>query len=493
MCRAMTSPTFMIRSFSLAKTQKYIPKAALFLPPSHLCSMPTSCRWVDRLRSCSLFDRLRSWLDADAPPLPSLTDLDRSEDGMLDLRQHWLSGSFVSARLESAYTTYTLAVWRPRLRTFFVFLAIVEGANLTKGLLCSCGLRFESFHGWALVYAFAFLMSSILFTWLILSPKFVQSTSKMMPWVIPAAVIINVIGYALPLGLYLDQARPEAGGNNASLAEDAAAMQLMKLSLVDQGAWFSMNIVTFTLLTALAGVTFGVGAVAITLIMPVAISFYLYFERIRFDHQYGIVPSLVPQSVIVYALCTILAFCHAGSTRKHFIVRIYIQHERDLRVEQLEREKERLDYERRFALQTRSDSGRRLGESCDAGSSESSSCVSEVPHFALDLTTCCGAQGESFASNEGRGLARPVGLAPTSNSTTSEPELTSICWHAIATMEAPSERSSWGAAMEAASVASDSSVATFKTGDFISEEREQALVRTLNSVGIEFPSQAGQA
>ena len=41
------------------------------------------------------------------------------------------------------------------------------------------------------------------------------------------------------------------------------------------------------------------------------------------------------QSLIVYGLCTILTFCHTGSTRQQFILRIYVQHERNLRVEQV--------------------------------------------------------------------------------------------------------------------------------------------------------------
>jgi len=176
----------------------------------------------------------------------------------------------------------------------------------------------------------------------------------MMPWLVPAAVLIDLIGYFVPLGLYLDDlpgpqlARPDP--YNVSLPVDAEAFQLMKLSLVDQGAWFTNNAMTFTLLTSLASVTFGVGAIAISLFLPVGIIFYLFFERKRFRHQYEIEPSLVLQSLIVYAICAILTFCISGSTRQQFILRIYVQHERDLRVEQLEREKERLDYERVFAL-----------------------------------------------------------------------------------------------------------------------------------------------
>ena len=124
--------------------------------------------------------------------------------------------------------------------------------------------------------------------------------------------------------------------NNVSLPEDAAAMQLMQLSLVDQGAWFTTSITTYTLLFSLASVTFGVGAFTFVLGMPAAIFFYLLFERKRFGHQYGIEPSLVPQSLIVYAICTILTFWIKGSTRQQFLVRIYVQHERDARVEQLE-------------------------------------------------------------------------------------------------------------------------------------------------------------
>ena len=103
---------------------------------------------------------------------------------------------------------------------------------MIKSLLCSCGLRFDTYDGWALVYAFAFLMSSIVLMWLLLSPKLTQViTTRRMPWLIPAAVMIDLIGYVFPLALYLDHARPEIGANNVSLLEDASAMRLMKPSV----------------------------------------------------------------------------------------------------------------------------------------------------------------------------------------------------------------------------------------------------------------------
>ena len=318
----------------------------------------------------TLLHRLWNWLQVVPPPLPLVTDLDRSHDGSLDLRQHLFSGRFMSAKLESAYAVYTLAVWRPRLRTFFGFNTVLEVVLLFRALLCRCGLRFDNYEGWALVYSFTFLMASNLVNWLILSPKLVRYTARMMPWLIPAVVLVDLIGFAIPLMLYLDYASPEAAVNNASLlTEDAAAMKLMQLSLVDQGAWFTSSIMTFTLFTSLASVTFGMGGFQVALLTPVAISCYLLFERKRFGHQYGIEPSLVPQSVIVYALCTILTFCHTGSTRQQFILRIYVQHERGLRVEQLEQEKERLDYERRFALRQSQEGAQQRDASSNSGSS----------------------------------------------------------------------------------------------------------------------------
>ena len=104
-----------------------------------------------------------------------------------------------------------------------------------------------------------------------------------------------------------------------------------------------------------------------------------------------------------------------------------------------------------------------------------------MPQFAIDLMQR-GAQGGGLTLNEGRGNGRQFAPSSALSSGTSEPELSSIQWHAIATMEAPSERTSLGAAIKVPSVASDSSL-----GDVMSKEREQALVRTLDSVGIVFP------
>lgn len=476
---------------------------------------------------CRFADRLWMWLQTAPPPLPLLTDLDRSEDGTLDLRQHW-SGRFMSAKLEAAYAGYTLIVWRPRLRGFFVFLSVLEASHLTKSLLCNCGLRFETYEGWALVYAFAFLMSSIVLYWLLLSPKLTHViTTRRMPWLIPMAVMIDIIGYVVPLAIYLDHATPEAGASNLSLAEDASAMQIMKLSLVDQGAWFSNAIMIFTMLTSLASVSLGVGAIEITLFMPVAILGYMVFERKRFWHKYAIEPSLVPQSLVVYALCTFLTFCHTGSTRQQFLVRIYVQHERDLRVEQLEREKERLDYERLFALQktesgvpkNASDNGndghdqdqRGTGSDSDWSALATAAVVGQQPQAQSLRSASRGDQGGGLAFN-GRRIGVPFSLSShASSSGVSEPELIAL-GAAPATLTNPQVSAGCGgrarslmlrqppslghtcelndAGDEARSHQNASSVASDATSSssphILSEERDQALKRTLDSVGIAF-------
>ena len=468
--------------------------------------------------------RLWNWFQVVPPPLPLLTDLDRSHDGSLDSRQNLFSGRFMSAKLEAAYSAYTLAVWQPRLRAFFALLAVIEAFLLIQGLLCSCGLRFDTYEGWARVYSFAFLMASIIVLWLILSPKLARYTAKMMPWLIPVVVVVDLIGYAIPLALYLDDVGPEAGANNALLlTEDAAATKAMQLSLVDQGAWFTNAIMTFTLFTSLASVTFGVGAFPITLLTPVAISCYLLFERKRFGHQYGIEPSLVPQAMIVYAWTTILTFCHTGSTRQQFILRIYVQHERDLRVEQLEQEKERLDYERRFALRHRQEGALQRGASSSSeGRGVGISSAQQVK------------QGGGLASNEGRGagnsLARSLAFssAASSSGVVSEPELASTgtargrgaraslttprvaasCSDrarqlmqgdgsagqdpAPAGEEARPDRKSPLLSMDAwmaqhapsSSASDDSTIYTVESGNLLSDERTQALQRTVESVRI---------
>ena len=438
--------------------------------------MPALCRYADRLRT---------WLQIVPPPLPLLTDLDRAQDGTLDLRQYSFSGRFMSSKLEAAYETYTRSVWQPRLRSFSVFLFVMDAFLLIKGLLCRCGLRFDTYDGWALVYAFAFMMSSLFFLWLLLSPRFTQVIDRMMPWLIPFTVFLDLIGYTVPLGLYLDHAR----ASNFSLPEDVAAMQLMQLSLFDQGAWFTSSIMTFTLMTSLASVTFGVGAFAISLLMPVAIICYLLFERKRVMHQYGIEPMLVPQSLVVYALCTILTFCHTGSTRQQFLVRIYVQHERDLRVEQLEQEKERLDYERRFALRSTDGAPRDGSANGQDGHGTGS---------AKDRW-----QSTSEPELDSLGAALPqLGVSPSRGSPSAFPHAgcssRSRCLmpgrgspaqrgHARELSDADDEAMSHEFAPSVASDSTCTSDSTFKAGSFVSEERNQALSRTLDSLGIELP------
>ena len=477
--------------------------------------MPWRC--TDQLMKWSCAARIRTWLKPGPPPLPQLTDLDRSEDGSLDLRQHF-SGRFMSAKLEAAYASYTFFVWRPRLRGFFLFLSVLEGILLTKSLLCKCGLRWESYEGWAQVYAFAFLMASTIFMWMLLSPKLTLAiTTRRMPWLIPAAVMIDLIGYVVPLALYLDAAGPQAGATNVTLLEDASAMQLMKLSLIDQGAWFTNSIMTFTLLTSLASVGLGVGAIEISLLMPVAILCYLIFERQRFGHQYAVEPSLVPQSLIVYALCTFLTFCHTGSTRQQFIVRIYVQHESDLRVEQLEQEKERLDYERLFALQNRksgapkneSDNSSEAHEQPAAESDSGGLESDEVPRPAQPARLGSRTDQLGGLVLSRRRLNVPFSLSSASSAGTSEPELTAF-GEAYSSRNTP--QVSAGCSSRAGSFmqgrlrarstpfpnqnapSSDSSGSVDpEAGPVLSEERNQALNQALDFIGVGFPPARSRA
>jgi hypothetical protein len=167
--------------------------------------------------------------------------------------------------------------------------------------------------------------------------------------------------------------------------------------------------------------------------------------------------------VMVYVLNAMLCFVHNSNSRQQFIVAIYAQNERDVRVEQLQREKERLDYERKFAQQEAdkaTGSGRQEAdiEACSCYSSwpppleEAPSTAGSTPREPPlsgvrdgkpdgDVTpdhscSCEGGEGGAYSSKR---------RAASSPSFASEPELSSMALaHACAEDDAEAARTCYG-------------------------------------------------
>ena len=322
-------------------------------------------------------------------PIPRLLDeLELGSDGTLDLRTWILSGRFRSAKLEAAYSNYLFAIWVPRFRMIASVGVLIEVWALIDSLLCGCGVRVGVYTGGALIHSYMFPSSVLLVVILTLSPKTMRKigTDK-APLIIAVGAVVLAAGYTLPLAAFLRDhpvytaadnstaasqlieclhnatlaSRSTDGqtGDGARLRHDlvtacvtatSAALQRPVAAVAQNALWCLSTITILLSLLSLGATSLGVGPLPLALFLPIPAALYINFNYVWFIRYYNMTLDLVTTSMIIYLVTILLTYVHNNSTRREFLVRIYAQHEKDIRVEQLQREKERLDYERRFAL-----------------------------------------------------------------------------------------------------------------------------------------------
>ena len=278
-------------------------------------------------------------------PIPALSELDRSEDGALDLRQLWVTGRFRSKKLEAAYSMHKYATWRPKLRIILCLMVAIEAYSVIAAFYCECGLRFGTYTGGYLIHASTFPLAVMVFTIAVLSPKLSRWMAPRFVAVIASLALMLAAGYVLPLITFL-HANPLVA--NATFGEMESVVPRVAISSVWSTSLFA---IVFTVFSTFA-TSLGSGVVAYALVSPVIMGLYVLYTVVWFDHNFGFVSIAVPQTtVIFYILNVLVSYVHSSSSRHHYILSIYAQNEREVRVEQLQREKQRLDYERQFANQ----------------------------------------------------------------------------------------------------------------------------------------------
>ena len=282
----------------------------------------------------------QAWLPVPAvPTVPALTDLDLREDGTLDLRQKWFSGRFCSIKLESKYKMYTYALWRPRLRVCLLLAALVELYSIIDSFICTCGQRFGTYQGQLLNYTLIFPGATIVVGIVLLSPRFTKRVAPHAPVFFASLTFIFVYGYLLPITFYL-RGLPVLIDTGRQLATDA-------LWVVN-----TVNVI-LALLTTFA-TSLGIGPLPLFIYSVILYGCYFFYSLTFLEHTHGSTfnpgDALFPVSGFQVLIMSVLASLHNSNFRQQYVVRIYAAHERDTRVEQLQREKERLEYERRFAV-----------------------------------------------------------------------------------------------------------------------------------------------
>lgn len=209
---------------------------------------------------------------------------------------------------------------------------------------CQCGTRVGTYEGWALVWSFALPSTMALITLLIHSPYLNTRLKRCMPLIMVAIFLTTAAGYTAPLGVYLMHAQQEHSREELLTKAEGSA-------IAQEGAWFSSTIAVLSLACSTAGISVGAGAIPIISFLPLPMIALTFYENGRLNKEYGVIASVWAQTLPVFFVCAILTWFQTTISRQHYMMRIYKHFQRELRVEQLLNEKERLDYERRFALQ----------------------------------------------------------------------------------------------------------------------------------------------
>ena len=322
-------------------------------------------------------------LSGASAPIPRLlAELDMRSDGTLDLRRSALSGRFVSAKLEDAYNAYLFAIWLPRLKLLSAVVivselyAFIDSFYCCDSFYCSCGTRFGVYHGAALIFSYVFPSSVLVITLLLLSSKRMSRLGRdKAPLVLAIATVVLVAGYTQPLAAYLRSdpilaasnatwsadlmdclrnatlaSAPSEEGNADTIGRSLACVKVATETMTQNALWGLSTIVIFLLLLSLGATSLGLGPLPFALFVPIPASMYITFNYSWYLYAYSASIDLVGPAVLLGSLALVLTYVHNKSARQEFLVRIYTRNEKDRRVEQLQEEKERLDYERRFAL-----------------------------------------------------------------------------------------------------------------------------------------------
>jgi len=281
--------------------------------------------------------------------------LEKREDGSLDSRQRWFSGKFRSPMLEAAFSDYSYAVWQPRLLSVAVLLILVELFNFVTSYMCMCGLRFGVYMGGLLVFSYGYPIAMLMCAGLLFSPAS-KGIKKGNVQIILAVIIVGLmLGYYIPLMVHL-RAQPLALLPNqvvgAPWPTNMTDPSQLLIKSTKAGMWYVVTIVLFLTVINTVFIGLGVGALQCAVQACVVIIANTAYMYVWFERTVGIVPSMSISlsGLSVYVLSIVVSSTHIFNSRRQFVIQLYIQHERDVRIEQLQREKERLDYERQFAV-----------------------------------------------------------------------------------------------------------------------------------------------
>ena len=261
-------------------------------------------------------------------------------------------------------------------------------------VLCECGTRYSTYTGGLLVFSYCFPVTMLALSFILWSPRLVGPLHGKFQLLTGAIVCVLAGGYLLPLTAFL-RARPLVaptletaldaanttdcfGVNGASLAgacnelfDDWWRRHLSASQHATDGAlWHLATVATFLILFSTVSTGLGAGAIPLAIFIAFPTCLYVLYATAWMEHHHGYPLPLTSPALVLYLLSMVLTYVHGSSSRQQYIVRVYVQHERDRRVEQLQNEKERLDYERQFALHVaeRGREGRTARSGVGAGS-----------------------------------------------------------------------------------------------------------------------------
>jgi len=230
---------------------------------------------------------------------------------------------------------------------------LIEVYMVIDSFACTCGNRFGNFRGPMLYYLLLFPSACLLLMVGLFAPHTACMSRRHGQMTCALAMAVLLGGYFIPAGAYLltDPAAPTPP-TAADTAAATAATREVVLAATNDSIFFLV-----TLVAAMSCASLVAMAVAVPLALHAVISLlftalYTGYLAVVMERKYGSLPAAaIPGCLLVYLISLYIAHLLQSSSRQQFLVRIYAQHERDTRIEQLVSEKERLDYERAIAVQ----------------------------------------------------------------------------------------------------------------------------------------------
>jgi len=274
--------------------------------------------------------------------------------------QYTLSRKFKDSSLEAGYRTQLFITWSPRVRRMAVLLLLYQAGHTIHAFACQCGTKIDTFSGPMLYFSFIFPLSCDC-CYLAFTCSRYMTRKTAAPGMV--AFLLLVTGcYTLPviLGAATNQ-HPVFGEPLSKLCANTTTANTSFVGMTEferyglvassQGAFFVSTVLVFVSVTVIAASGLGMAPAQSFLLTSIAGSIYYSYSVEVWANSHDLDASVVLSHMILAIVGSFfLAVLVSSANRQQYLVRVLSQQQHDARVEQLRAEKQRLEYERAFAV-----------------------------------------------------------------------------------------------------------------------------------------------